>query len=313
MKGKPGIGSPRVPVQSGGKGDHERSCSTPDDTRDALRKLGGLLFGLGALMISIRKGRFIPINPSHWASFPSSWSSRFRPSSSTGRRLHRQAPDGRAARRGRPSTASSGCSSCPLALLQFVDMIGGTRGAAAEHLLDLRRSPPALAFYAGAVRGHPLPAAAGLDRGDHLLDRALGQAALGTASPRHFGIYRGLLGILSIAPARRRALPLARRTRAATDVAASATAPRRRPGALEGIRAAHRRRHRGGARLRPRHRSVRRASSLPWARRARIRSGPATLWDVLLLLISLGLVGSARRSAPAARSTSARSGWSCSC
>ena len=27
----------------------------PDDTRDALRKLGGLLFGLGMLMVAIRK------------------------------------------------------------------------------------------------------------------------------------------------------------------------------------------------------------------------------------------------------------------
>jgi hypothetical protein len=35
----------------------------PDDTRDALRKIGGLLFGLGALMILIRKSQ-------DWGDFP---------------------------------------------------------------------------------------------------------------------------------------------------------------------------------------------------------------------------------------------------
>ena len=42
----------------------------PDDTRDALRKLGGLLLGLAALMIYIRKGPFLTVNPHQWASFP---------------------------------------------------------------------------------------------------------------------------------------------------------------------------------------------------------------------------------------------------
>src|SRR6266550_6219987 len=43
---------------------------TPDDTRDALRKIGGLLIGLAALMIYIRKGPFLSLNPSQWATFP---------------------------------------------------------------------------------------------------------------------------------------------------------------------------------------------------------------------------------------------------
>src|SRR5215213_7794865 len=42
----------------------------PDDTRDALRKIGGLLFALGAAMIYIRKGPAFAINPSQWAAFP---------------------------------------------------------------------------------------------------------------------------------------------------------------------------------------------------------------------------------------------------
>ena len=42
----------------------------PDDTMDALRKIGGILLALAALMIYIRKGSFIPLNPSQWASFP---------------------------------------------------------------------------------------------------------------------------------------------------------------------------------------------------------------------------------------------------
>jgi hypothetical protein len=43
---------------------------TPDDRRDALRKLGGILLGLAALMIAIRKGPFISLNPDQWAAFP---------------------------------------------------------------------------------------------------------------------------------------------------------------------------------------------------------------------------------------------------
>ena len=33
-----------------------RELLAPDDTRDALRKLGGLLFGIGMLMVFLRKG-----------------------------------------------------------------------------------------------------------------------------------------------------------------------------------------------------------------------------------------------------------------
>ena len=43
---------------------------TPDDTRDMLRKLGGILLGLAALMIFIRKGPFVSVNPDQWAAFP---------------------------------------------------------------------------------------------------------------------------------------------------------------------------------------------------------------------------------------------------
>ena len=42
----------------------------PDDTRDALRKIGGLLIGLAAAMIYIRKGPFLSTNNQQWAAFP---------------------------------------------------------------------------------------------------------------------------------------------------------------------------------------------------------------------------------------------------
>ena len=42
----------------------------PDDTRDALRKVGGLLIGLAALMIYIRKGPLLATNNQQWAAFP---------------------------------------------------------------------------------------------------------------------------------------------------------------------------------------------------------------------------------------------------
>ena len=78
----------------------------PDDTRDALRKIGGLLFGLGAAMIYIRKGPFLTVNPSQWASFP-----MFLVLAIPAVYLYGvdpdQAPDRRASRRGRSSIASS--------------------------------------------------------------------------------------------------------------------------------------------------------------------------------------------------------------
>src|SRR4051794_1615506 len=42
----------------------------PDDTRDMLREIGGLLIGLAAGVIYIRKGPFLAGNPSQWAAFP---------------------------------------------------------------------------------------------------------------------------------------------------------------------------------------------------------------------------------------------------
>jgi hypothetical protein len=43
---------------------------TPDDTRDALREIGGLLLGLAVAMIYVLKGPFISVNPDQWAAFP---------------------------------------------------------------------------------------------------------------------------------------------------------------------------------------------------------------------------------------------------
>jgi hypothetical protein len=34
---------------------HLKDLLAPDDTRDALRKFGGLLFGIGMLMVALRK------------------------------------------------------------------------------------------------------------------------------------------------------------------------------------------------------------------------------------------------------------------
>src|SRR5262249_12283812 len=43
---------------------------TPDDTRDLLREIGGLLIGLAAAMVYVRKGPFLSTNTDQWASFP---------------------------------------------------------------------------------------------------------------------------------------------------------------------------------------------------------------------------------------------------
>ena len=159
----------------------------PDDTRDALRKMGGLLFGIGMLMVAMRK-------EADYSDFvllliyliPAALPLR-------GGRLHRQvhrrgpALAGRLQRL-RPDLRGAGAG--PVRRM-------GRRAIRLEHVLDLRGDGRAR-LLCGRGEGHPVPAAGRLDRDDRRLERRSGTRSSSDGIARDFGIYRGLLGILSI-------------------------------------------------------------------------------------------------------------------
>jgi hypothetical protein len=165
----------------------------PDDTRDALRKIGGLLFGIGMLMLLLRKAAVgddfgdgivlillaIPAVLLYGASIL--------PPSDTGGRL-------------RPwQTVYSvfGLIFVALTLIQFVTTIDDTPDAALN-LTWIFLVVAALGFYAGVVRGIRFQILLGglalIVAWSELWDKILGDEGIGG----HIGVYRGLLGILSI-------------------------------------------------------------------------------------------------------------------
>jgi len=165
----------------------------PDDTRDALRKIGGLLFGIGILMLLLRKATVaddlgdglvlillvIPAVLLYGGSIVSS--------SDTGGRL-------------RPwQTVYSvfGLIFVALALIQFVSTIDDTPDTPLN-LTWIFLVVAALAFYAGVVRGIRFQILLGgialIVAWSTLWDKILGDEGIGG----HIGVYRGLLGILSI-------------------------------------------------------------------------------------------------------------------
>jgi hypothetical protein len=165
----------------------------PDDTRDALRKIGGLLFGIGMLMLLLRKAAVaddfgdgivlillaIPAVLLYGGSIV--------PPSDTGGRL-------------RPwQTVYSvfGLVFVALTLIQLVTTIDDTPDAALN-LTWIFLVVAALAFYAGVVRGIRFQILLGgialIIAWSELWDKILGDEGIGG----HIGVYRGLLGILSI-------------------------------------------------------------------------------------------------------------------
>ena len=178
---------------------------------------------------------------------------------------------------------------------------------APERLLDLRRDRGAR-LLRGLPGGGPRPVPARLDRGDHLLDRALGQDPLRRDRrplgrlpriARHPGDRAARGGVVRLAHQPRR-----RRRGRQRDGSLRGSGP------LEGVRARHRRRHRGGDRLRSRDHGDRQPESAQ-------REHTADPDQQLLghhAAAGLARPGrrSARRSARAARSTSAGSAWRCS-
>ncbi len=166
----------------------------PDDTRDALRKVGGLLLGLGALMIYIRKGPFLTVNPSQWASFPIFLVVAIPAAYLYGSILTR--PRTGELRPWQAVHSVFGLIFVPIALAQFVDMIGGNPNADLN-IFWIFLATAGLAFYAGAVIGVRVQLLLG---GIALIAAwtALWDEFLSGGIGAHWGIYRGLLGLLAI-------------------------------------------------------------------------------------------------------------------
>jgi hypothetical protein len=166
----------------------------PDDTRDALRKIGGLLFGLGALMIYIRKGPFLTVNPDPWATFPIFLVLAIPAVVLYGSILTR--PQTGELRPWQVVYSVFGLVFVFLALAQFVDLIGGNPNAPLN-VFWISLVTAGLAFYAGTVLGVRVQLLLGsifvIVSWTALWDKLLSDGI--TAN---WGVYRGLLGILAI-------------------------------------------------------------------------------------------------------------------
>jgi hypothetical protein len=167
---------------------------SPDDTRDLLREIGGLLIGLAALMIYIRKGPFIALNPSQWAAFPMFLVLAIPAVLLYGAILTR--PRTGELRVWQVVLSVFGYVFVPLALSEFVDVIGGTPGAALN-VFWIFGFTAALAFWSGAVMGVRVQLLLG-SIAAIISWSAFWNKILSDGISHHYGVYRGLLGILAI-------------------------------------------------------------------------------------------------------------------
>jgi hypothetical protein len=191
----------------------------PDDTRDTLRKIGGLLFGLGALMIYIRKGPFIGLNDDQWASFPIFLVLAVPAVYLYGAILTR--PQTGELRTWQVVHTVFGLAFVFLALAQFVDVIGGNPNAPLN-VFWIAAATAGLAFYAGSngVRVQFLFGSIFLI----VSWTALWDKFLSNGINAHWGVYRGLLGLLAIGLLAG-AQYLWRNNPGGDEIASSATAP----------------------------------------------------------------------------------------
>jgi hypothetical protein len=169
---------------------------TPDDSRDALRKIGGLLFGLGILMLLLRKASFEQEDPFGdglqfilWLIpavilFGASLVSK----DDTGGRL----------RAWQTVYSVFGLIFVTGALLQLVELIDDGASGNSLNVAWIFGVVAALAFYSGFTRGIRFQFLFGsialIIAWSALWDKILGDEGIGG----HVGVYRGLLGILAI-------------------------------------------------------------------------------------------------------------------
>ena len=163
----------------------------PDDTRDALRKYGGLLVGLGVLMLVLRRqedsGNFLNFLLYAGAAVLLYGEGTFSDRLTGGVRPWQAV------------YSVFGLLFVPLALSEFVDLIGDPGdGGEALNVFWIFGVTAALGFYAGAVKGIRFQLLAGsiatIVAWTALWDKLLGDEGIAG----HFGTYRGLLGILAI-------------------------------------------------------------------------------------------------------------------
>ncbi|HEY6671856.1 MAG TPA: hypothetical protein VIZ91_05060 [Solirubrobacterales bacterium] len=255
---------------------------TPDDTRDALRKLGALLIGLAALMIYIRKGPLLASNPNQWAAFPMLVVLAIPAVFLYGSIL--TVPQTGELRPWQVVHNVFGLVFIPLALGEFIDVIGGTP-TASLNVFWIAAATAAFAFYAGSRAGV---------RVQFLLGSialivswtALWNKILDDGIGAHWAIYRGLLGILSIGLLAG-ALYLWRNNPGGDDVAASATAP---AGDLGLWKASELVTGAGIAAVIACGLGITAIGNLNPLSGSTPPIGTSNLWDILLLVISLGLV-----------------------
>jgi hypothetical protein len=251
----------------------------PDDTRDTLRTLGGLLVGLAAAMIFIRKNN----GPGHWAAFPMFLDLAVPAVLLYGAVLTR--PQTGVLRPWQVVLSVFGLIFVPLALLKFVVVLGGS-GSASLNVFWVFGVTAALAAYAGGVLGVRvqllLAAIAAI-----ISWSALWNKLLSSGISHHFGTYRGLLGVLAIGLLAA-ALYVWRTNPGGDEVAETATAPSGDLGLWKaselftgaGIAAVTA----CGLGIT----SLVRLNPLATAQFTGIHT--TGLWDLLLLLVSLGLV-----------------------
>lgn len=254
----------------------------PDDTRDALRKIGGLLLGIGVLMLLLRKATIgddfgdgivliilaIPAVVLYGGSV-----------------LTEEATGG--LRPWHTVYSVFGLIFVALALIQLVGTIDDTPDTALNFAW-IFTAVAALGFYAGAVRGIRFQilfaGIALIIAWSTLWDKILGDEGI----TGHIGVYRGLLGILSIGLLAG-ALYLWRTNPGGDNNAASATGPAGDQGlwkASELFTAA------GIAAVLGCSLGVTSIANLnPLATTTVPPVETSALWDILLLAVSLGLVG----------------------
>ena len=258
----------------------------PDDTRDALRKIGGILIGLAALMIYVRKGPLFPsaVNQDQWAAFPILLVLAAPAVYLYGGSVMSRPATGEL-RTWQVVHATFGLIFVPFALLQFVDVIGGNPNASLN-LFWVFGFTAALAFYTGAELGVRVQLLLG-SIAAIVAWTALWNKLLTDGISHHYGVYRGLLGILAIGLLAG-ALYLWRTNPGGDERASSVLQPIGDPGlwkASELFTGA------GIAAVLACSLGITAVANLnPLAQSPVSPIGTSNFWDVMLLLVSVGLV-----------------------
>lgn len=256
----------------------------PDDTRDALRQIGGILLGLGALMIAIRKGPVSTLNEDQWAAFPMFLVFAIPAAYLYGSIFTR--PQTGELRVWQVVHSTFGLIFVPLALLQFIDVIGGSPSSL--NTFWIFGVTAALGFYAGLVTGVRVQLLLG-SIALIISWSGLWNELLSDGISAHYGVYRGLLGILSIGLLAG-ALYVWRANPGEDEIASSATGP---AGDIALWKASELFTGAGIAAVLACSLGITAVVELlsPFGSASVASIGTNNFWDTLLLVVSLGLVG----------------------